>query len=237
MSTIRTHLTTLFMDREYDVFGQTILYKALAFVENIPFCCEKISMADRPVVHMATHKEMVTWIAYSTPESRCKPTALRSTAVFKTPRLMPPGQTPNKVVYREPELQLNQHAVQMHVDHVNNIMATLQLDSKEQYLEPGVDLRNTRLFFPQLTPDQVLLLADQHGTKPRFQIQPISWYRGGDDVHFSRAFDGFIKKEYRDKWAPFMFMYVLSIFWGTPDVMTPESCVRISVLGPTKLQI
>ena len=136
---------------------------------------------------------MVTWIAYST-QSRSKPTWLRSAAVFKTLRLMPVGHKLNKVAYREPRLRLNQYAVQMHVDHVNNIMATLQLNSKEQFLQPGVDPRNTHLFFPQLTPDQVLL-ADQHGTKPRFQIQPISWYRGGDDVRFWKAFDGFIKKE------------------------------------------
>ena len=127
--------------------------------------------------------------------------------------------------------------MQMHVDHVNNIMATLQLDSKEQLLEPGVHAQNTRLFFPQLTPVQVLLLAAQHGTKPRFRIQFISWYRGADDVRFSRAFDGFIKKEYWNKWAPFMFMSVLSILWSIRDVMTREWCVRISVLGPTKVQI
>ena len=104
MSSICNLLTTLgkfalllFMDREDDVSGQTFLSKALAFAENIPFCCKKISMADRPVVDMATHKEMVTWIAYSTPESKCKPTALSSAAVFTTLRLMPPGQTLNKV--------------------------------------------------------------------------------------------------------------------------------------------
>ena len=243
MSTIRNHLTTLgkfalllFMDREDDVSGQAFLSKALAFAENISFCCEKMSMADRPIVDLATHKEMVTWIAYSTPESRCKPTGLRSAAVFKTLKLMPPGQTLNKVAYRELELRLNQYAVQMHVDHVNNIMATPQLD-REQYLELGVDPRNMLLFFPQLTPDKVLLLADQHGTKPRLQIQPISWYRGGDDVRFWRAYDGFITKEYRDKWAPFMFMPVLSIFLDTLDGMIPESCVRISLLGSTKLRI
>ena len=202
MSRIRNHRTTLgkfalllFMDREDDVSGQTFLSKALAFAENIPLCYDKISMADRPVVDVASHKEMVTWIAYSTPESRSKPTVLCSTAVIKTLRLMPLGHKLNKATYRELELRLNQYAVQMHVDHVNNIMATLQLDSKEQFLEPGVDPRNTCPFFPQLTPDQVLLLADQHGTKPRFQIQPTSWYRRGDDARFSKAFDGFIKKE------------------------------------------
>ena len=40
-----------------------------------------------------------------------------------------------------------------------------------------------------------------------------------------------------DKWAFFMFMPVLSIWWGISDVMTPELCVRISVLGPTKVGI
>ena len=59
-------------------------------------------------------------------------------------------------------------------------------------------------------------------------------------MRFSRAFDGFIKKEYKDKWAPFMFMSVLSIVWGILDVMTPESCVRSSVLGhsgcPSEIQ-
>ena len=53
-------------------------------------------------------------------------------------------------------------------------------------------------------------------------------------MRFSRAFDGFIKKEYKDKWAPFMFMSELSIFWGIRDVMTPESCVRSSVLGHSR---
>ena len=91
-------------------------------------------MADRPVVDMATHKEMVAWIAYATPESRSKPTGLHSAAVFKTLRLVPRGQKLNKVGYGELELRLNQYAVQMHVDHVNNIMATVQLDSKEQFL-------------------------------------------------------------------------------------------------------
>ena len=118
------------------------LDKCFCLKENILVSCEKILMADRPVVDMATHKEMVTWIAYSTPESRSKPTGLRSAAVFKIFRLMPSRQKLNKVVYREPELRLNQYAVQMHMDHVNNIMATLQLDSKEQHLERGMDPRN-----------------------------------------------------------------------------------------------
>ena len=43
------------------------------------------------------------------------------------------------------------------------------------------------------------------------------------------------KKEYKDKRAPFKFLSVLSLFWGTPAVMTPESSVRMSVLGPTTL--
>ena len=114
MSRIRNHVTTLrkfalllFMDREDNVSGQTFLSKVLAFAENIPFYCEKISMADRPVLDMATHKEMVTWIAYSTPKSICKPTGLRSAVVFKTLRLMSPGQKLNKVAYKEPELRLN----------------------------------------------------------------------------------------------------------------------------------
>ena len=29
--------------------------------------------------------------------------------------------------------------------------------------------------------------------------------------------------------------HMLSLFWGTPAVMTPESSVRMSVLGPTTL--
>ena len=45
------------------------------------------------------------------------------------------------------------------------------------------------------------------------------------------------RQKYRDKWAPFMFMSMLSIFWGIPVVMTPLSCVRISILGPTKLRV
>ena len=40
----------------------------------------------------------------------------------------------------------------------------------------------------------MLLFANQHGTKPRFEIQPITWYRGGDDVCFTKAFECFIKK-------------------------------------------
>ena len=85
----------------------------------------------------------------------------------------------------------------------------------------------------QPSPHQVLLLADQHGTNLRFQIQPISCYNGGDDVPVTKAFDGFIQNEYTDKWSPFMFMFVVSIFWGILDVMMPTSCVCISILGPT----
>ena len=116
----------------------------------------------------------------------------------------------------------------MHVDHVQNVMATPHLDSREQFMGTRVNPPNTRLIFPKLSPDQVLLLAHHHGTKPRFQVQPISWYRGGDDVCFVKSFNGFVKKDYYEKWPSLMFMSVLSIFWGVPDVMTSTSRVRIA---------
>ena len=149
MSRMRNHLTTvgkfalfLFIDREDD--GQTFL----SSLRKTSLSVVKKSLWLRD--QLSTHKEMVTWIAYSTPESKCKPTGLHSAAVFETPGFMPPGQKLNKLVYREPELRLNQYAVQMHVDHLTNIMATLQLNSFRFFKEQA----RARDFFALGTGDE-----------------------------------------------------------------------------------
>ena len=34
-----------------------------------------------------------------------------------------------------------------------------------------------------------------------------------------------------------MFMLVLSMFWGVPDIMAPQSCVCITVSAPSRLRL
>ena len=80
----------LFIDKEDQQVGQTFLGKALSFAGNAPFCCDQISLTDKPVVDLATHKEMAVWIAYSSPKSRSMHIGLRSSVVFKMLRLMAP---------------------------------------------------------------------------------------------------------------------------------------------------
>ena len=46
----------------------------------------------------------------------------------------------------------------MHVDHVNNVMATLQFDSHRQFLKLGLDPRDSKFFFLCLSAEQVLML-------------------------------------------------------------------------------
>ena len=56
--------------------------------------------------------------------------------------------------------------------------SSIGLNSDEVHLLPGTDPRNSKLFFTELNEEQVNTVVSQFGSKPRFQIQPVEWYRG-----------------------------------------------------------
>ena len=163
----------------------SFLNRALALNSNLPFGCEKLQMADRSLMHMRTHDRFDVWIASSTRDSR----SLSPPPTYKLLRLMTPGAQVDKAVFHEPDVRDNQYAVQVHNDLVNGLLGSIGLNSDEVHLLPGTDPRNAKLFFTELNEEQVNTVVSQFGSKPRFQIQPVEWYRGANLTNMAAVYE------------------------------------------------
>ena len=209
----------------------SFLNRALALNSNLPFGCDELQMADRSLMHIRTHGGFDVWISSSTRDSR----NLSPPPTYKLLRLMTPGAEVDKVVFHEPHVQDNQYAVQVHNDLINGLLGSIGLNSDEVYLLPGTDPRSSKLFFTELNEEQVNTVVSQFGSKPRFQIQPVEWYRGADLTNMSAVYEVWIKKTHKETWSPMLYASVLAMFWTIPGVLQAQSPVKIHVLGPNKL--
>ena len=209
----------------------SFLNRALPLKSNLPFGCDKLQMADRSLMHIRTHDRFDVWIASSTRDSR----NLSPPPTYKLLRLMTPGAEVDKVVFHEPDVRDNQYAVQVHNDLVNGLLGSIGLNSDEVHLLPGTDPRNSKLFFRELNEEQMNTLVSQFGSKPRFQIQPVEWYRGANLTNRSAVYEVWIKKAHKETWSPMLYASVLAMFRTIPGVLQAESPVKIHVLGPSKL--
>ena len=78
-------------------------------------------------------------------------------------------------------------------------------------------------------------VVSQFGSKPRFQIQPVEWYRGANLTNMSSVYEVWIKKTHKETWSPMLYTSVLAMFRTILDVLQAQSPVKIHVLGPRKL--
>ena len=148
---------------------------------------------------------------------------------------MTPGAEVDKVVFHEPDVRDNQYAIQVHNDLINGLLGSIGLNSDEVHLLPGTDPRNSKLFFTELNKEQVNTTVSQFGSKPRFQIEPVKWYRGAHLTNMSAVYEVWIKKTHKETWSPMLYASVLAMFWTIPGVLQAQSPVKIHVLGPSKL--
>ena len=195
----------------------SFLNRALALNSNLPFGCDKLQMASRSLMHIHTHGRFDVWIASSTRDSR----NLSPPPLYKLLWLMTPGAEVDKVVFHEPDVRDNQCAIQVHNDLINGLLGSIGLNSK--------------LFFTERNEEQVNTVVSQLGSKPRFQIQPVEWYRGADSTNMSAVYEVWIKKTHKETWSPMLYASVLAMFWSIPGVLQAQSPVKIHVLGPSKL--
>ena len=154
----------------------SFLNRALALNSNLPFGCDKLKMADRSLMHIHTHDRFDVWIARDTRDSK----NMSPPPTYKLLRLMTPGAEVDKVVFHEPDVRDNQYAIQVHSDLINGLLGAIRLTSDEVHLLPGTDPRNSKLFSTELNEEQVNAPVSQFGSKPRYQIQPVEWYRGAN---------------------------------------------------------
>ena len=118
---------------------------------------------------------------------------------------MTPGAEVDKVVFHEPDVRDNQYAVQVHNDLINGLLGSIGLNSDEVHLLLGTDPRNSKLFFTELNEEQVNTVVSQFGSKPRFQIQPVEWYRGANLTNMAAVYEVWIKKTHKETWSPMLY--------------------------------
>ena len=83
---------------------------------------------------------------------------------------------------------------------------------------PGVDPGSIKYIFCQLSLDHAHELIRYYRTQPRFGIMPVRWYQSNGVDDLPRQFEVYVGVEVRQKHVPFMFAYLLSIFWDLrPD--------------------
>ena len=166
------------------------LTRALALTNNLPFGCERIQLVDRALMHLDTHNMYEVWVVTSTPQSR----TMSVPPAYKMLRLMVLGADVDKVTFTEPQARNNQYALQAHTNLINGLLASIGLRSQEVHLLPETDRKNRTFFFAKINPDQVNAVVSHFGSKPRFQIQPISWYQGLDSTCMAAVYEVWIKK-------------------------------------------
>ena len=59
----------------------------------------------------------------------------------------------------------------------------------------------------------------QVGSKPRFHIQPMEWYRGANLTNMAAVYEVTIKTKHNETWCPILFASVLAMFWTVPGVL------------------
>ena len=111
------------------------------------------------------------------------------------------------------------------------------MNSDDVHLLRGRDPRSWKLFFTALNEEQVNAVVSQFGCKPRFQIQPMEWYRGAKFTNMAAVYEVRIKETHRETWWPMLYASVLAMLWMVPGVLQSQSPVKIHGLGPTKLLV
>ena len=209
----------------------SFLNRALALNSNLPFGCEKLQMAERSLMHIHTNDRFYVWRASSTRDSR----NMLPPPSYKLLRLMTPRAEVDKVVFHESNVRDNQYAIQVQSDLINGLLGAVGLNADEVHLLPGTDPRNSKLFFTELKEEQVNTVVSLFGSTPRFQIQPVEWYRGANLTNMSAVYEVCIKKTHKETWSPMLYASVLAMFWTVPRVLQSQSPVKIHVLGPSEL--
>ena len=115
---------------------------------------------------------------------------------------MTPGAKVDKVLFHEPAVRDNQYTIQFHSDLVNGLLGAIGLNSDDVNLLPGTDPRNSKLFFTELTEEQVNAMVSQFGSQPRFPMQPVGWYRGAKLTNMAVVYKVWIKKTHNETWSP-----------------------------------
>ena len=110
-----------------------------------------------------------------------------------------------------------------------------RLNSDDVHLLPAADPRNSKVFFTELTEEQVNVVVSQFGSKPRFQIQPVEWYRGAKLTSMADVYEVWIKQTHKETWSPMLYASVLAMFCTVIGVLQSQSPVKIHVLGPNNL--
>ena len=88
--------------------------------------CDRIHLADGKVTDLVDRSMYKVWVAISTREMRSMKGMKGCSPAFKMLRLMQPGGSPEKHIFREPAVKPDQYMVQAHRDNINGVMATLQ---------------------------------------------------------------------------------------------------------------
>ena len=99
----------------------------------------------------------------------------------------------------------------MYNDSVNGLLGAIGLNSDDVHLLLVTYPRNSRLFFTELTEEQVNEVVLQFGSKPRFQIQPVEWYRGAKLTNMAAVYEVWIKKMHTETWSPMLYASVLAM--------------------------
>ena len=119
------------------------------------------------------------------------------------------------------------YTLQVRTDLINGMLASIGLNSDDVHLFPGTDPKNSKLFFVERKEDQVNAVVSQFGSKPRFQIQPISWYRGVQVASMPAVYEVWIKTAFKEKWPPVLYAVVLAMFWTVPGILGLKSPINI----------
>ena len=178
-------------------------------------------------MHLRTHDRFDVRVASSSRESR----NVSPPPPHKLLRLMAPGAEVDKVVFHEPDVRDNQYAIQVHNDLVNGVLGSIGLNADDVHLMPGTDPRNSKLFFTELTEEQVNTVVSQFGSKPRFQIQPVEWYRGSNVTNMESVYEVWVQKTHKETWSPMLYASVLAMFWTVPGVLQPQPAVKIQLVA------
>ena len=212
-----------------DVF----LNRALTVKESVTVNPAMLQLADRPLI---TKKQQYSvWVIHTTTASRLT----RAQPKFRQIRMFAPGDEPNVIVFKVPKEEEKMMVLQYHVQWEQELFDSLSIQKTEAVLVPGADPGQSRYLFCQLSLDHAHELVRLYGNRARFGIMPLKWYQGDAVDDLPRRFEVYIGAEVREKHAPFMFAYLLSLFWELrPNgLLAAQSGVAIQVVGYNKVRL
>ena len=148
---------------------------------------------------------------------------------FRTLSLFSSGMDPEEIIFEEPAMKDSLMAVVAHVTWAEELCNHFEMTRHQLSETPGPDARYTKVYFMELSCQDMCDLVEKYGAKPRFGLMTIPMYEGQAVDSMPEIVEVFVTSAKRTDVALWMFSILLSELWDGGRVMVNGEIAMQSV--------